>query len=244
MLKIDKLSVKVDNNNEILKEIDISINDGDVVVILGPNGHGKSTLLKSIMNHYSFEISHGNIFYNNINITNMKTSGIAKLGFFLSSQSPIEISGITNIDFYNSLLKENSNKKVSIFESYKKINNYLEKVNFDKNILKRYINQGFSGGEKKKNEIMQMLLLDPKIIMLDEIDSGLDVDTYEIIIDILLEEKAKKKTIIFITHNIKLIERLKPNKFFLLGNGKIIQTGNYETANETLKKGFNKYLNK
>ncbi len=244
MLKIDKLSVKVDNNNEILKEIDISINDGDVVVILGPNGHGKSTLLKSIMNHYSFEISHGNIFYNNINITNMKTSEIAKLGFFLSSQSPIEISGITNIDFYNSLLKENSNKKVSIFESYKKINNYLEKVNFDKNILKRYINQGFSGGEKKKNEIMQMLLLDPKIIMLDEIDSGLDVDTYEIIIDILLEEKAKKKTIIFITHNIKLIERLKPNKFFLLGNGKIIQTGNYETANETLKKGFNKYLNK
>jgi Fe-S cluster assembly ATP-binding protein len=243
MLKIDKLSVKVENN-EILKEIDITINNGDTVVILGPNGHGKSTLLKSIMNHYSFKISHGDIFYNDINITNMNTSEIAKLGFFLSSQSPIEINGITNIDFYNSLLKENSNEKVSIFESYKKINTYLEKVNFDKSILKRYINQGFSGGEKKKNEIMQMLLLNPKIIMLDEIDSGLDVDTYETIIDILLEEKEKGKTIIFITHNIKLIERLKPNKFFLIGNGKIIQTGDYETANETLKKGFNKYLNK
>ncbi len=244
MLKIDQLSVKVDNNNEILKKIDITIDKGDIVVILGPNGHGKSTLLKSIMNHYSFEKIHGNIFYNNLNITNKNTSEIAQLGFFLSSQSPIEINGITNIDFYISMLKENSDKKVSVFESYKKINTYLKKVNFDESILKRYINQGFSGGEKKKNEIMQMLLLNPEIILLDEIDSGLDVDTYEIIIDILLKEKAKGKTIIFITHNNKMIERLKPNKLFLICNGKVIRTGDYETAHETLKSGFNKYLNK
>lgn len=242
MLKIDKLSVKVDNNNKILKQIDMAIDKGDVVVILGPNGHGKSTILKSIMNHYSFIKSNGNILYNDIDITNKNTSEIAQLGFFLSSQSPIEINGITNIDFYTSLLKENSNQKVSIFEAYKKINAYLKKINFDESILKRYINQGFSGGEKKKNEIMQMLLLNPEIIMLDEIDSGLDVDTYETIIDILLEEKENRKTIIFITHNIKLIERLKPNKFFLIVNGKVVQTGDYQTANETLKKGFNKYL--
>ncbi|MGL4950673.1 MAG: AAA family ATPase, partial [Mycoplasma sp.] len=164
-------------------------------------------------------------------------------GIFLANQNPVEIPGITMLDFFKSIYEE-VNQKTNLLEFYKIINGILKTVNLNEDFLSRSINEKFSGGEKKKSEMAQMLLLKPDFIMLDEIDSGLDFDATKTIIDILLEEKKQKKTIVFVSHHDNLIKQLLPNKVILLANKKIVQTGDMNLANDILSMGYKKYLSK
>lgn len=239
-LSVKKIKVTIDDN-VILNDISFDVNQGDIIAIIGPNGHGKSTILKSIINHYSLKID-GKILLDKKNIVNLSPDEITNLGIFYCSQNPIEIHGITQLDLYKSILNVKNNKPLKISEMYIKISKNLKKLGFDESILERYVNVGFSGGEKKKNEIVQMLLMNPEIILLDEIDSGLDIDTFNNIIDIIKEEIQLKKSVILVSHNHELIKKLNPNKVILIANGQIVKIGDINLANEIFTKGFKKYF--
>lgn len=242
MLKITELNIKVDQNT-ILDDISLEINDGDVVCILGQNGQGKSTLLKAIMGLHGYLQDHGTIIYNNQPIDNLSVTERAKLGIFLANQNPIEIDGIVLLDFYKAILETNQ-QNVNFLKMYQKIEEVLKTVKLSNDVLKRYVNVGFSGGEKKKNEIVQMLLLNPELILLDEIDSGLDVDTVKLIIEIIKKEITNKKTVIYISHSKQTIDELKPNKVILLHDHKIVASGGYELAQRITNDGYLKTLTK
>ena len=241
-LKVKNLNVYIDTK-QILNDINFNINENDVIAIIGPNGHGKSTILKSIINHYSLT-KEGSIRLNSNEINNLTTNQIANLGIFYCSQNPVEIPGITQLDLYKSILNNINNEPLKIGQMYLQISKNLKKLNLDESVLERYVNVGFSGGEKKKNEILQMLLLDPNIILLDEIDSGLDIDTFNIISNIVLEEIKKNKSVVFVTHNYNLINKLNPNKVLLVVNGKIVKEGDKNLADEIFNIGFNNYFKK
>lgn len=240
VLEIVNLYISI-GEKSILKNLNFVVNEGDCVCILGSNGEGKSTILKAIMNHYLIEINKGEIIFENTNITNLSSEERSHLGIFLIYQNPIEIEGINQLDLYKSILNEN-NKKTNIANLYKTVKKNLEKINLNEDILEREVNVNFSGGEKKKNEIMQMLLLDPKLILVDEIDSGLDVDSMKTICGILKQELKIGKTIIFITHNKQMIEELKPNKVLLLFDKKIVKEGDYNFGLNVINDGFKKTL--
>jgi len=234
MLNIKNLNIKI-NEKQILKNINILINTGETVCIIGKNGNGKSTLLKTIMGHYSTEITSGEIYYNNKLINSLGVDEKVNLGIYLANQNPIEIQGINQLEIYKAILNKNTNLKT--LELFRKIDKNLKKVGLPNEILERYLNDGFSGGEKKKNEIMMMELLNPELIMLDEIDSGLDATALDSILKILKEEQ-NKKTIIYITHQMKIIKELTPDKIIILGNETIIKSGGKELVEEVLANGL------
>lgn len=242
MLKITNLNINIDQN-PILENISLEIQNGDVVCILGQNGQGKSTLLKAIMGLHGYTQENGTIIYNNNVIDGLTVTERAKIGIFLANQNPIEIDGIVMLDFYKSILETND-KNVNFLKMYKKIEDILKIVKLSNDVLKRYVNVGFSGGEKKKNEIVQMLLLNPELILLDEIDSGLDIDTVKLIINIINTEISNKKTVIYISHSKQTIDALKPNKVILLHGHKIVASGGYELAQQITNDGYTKTLTK
>ncbi len=242
ILTLKNLDIKIDKKN-ILKDININAKSGECIAILGQNGEGKSTILKTIMGHYSTSIGKGEIIFKENLINNLKSFERSKLGIFLINQNPIEIEGLKTIDFYKSILNAKGIKLKTI-EFYKTIEKNLKLVNLNQDILERDFNLGFSGGEKKRNEIIQMLLLKPELILVDEIDSGLDVDSFKIIVDILKQQLKNGKTMIIVSHNKELIKQLQPNKIYLLANQTIVHTGNYDFAMDIMENGFKKVLNK
>lgn len=242
MFQIKNLNITI-NNNPILRNVNLDLQKGDIVAILGPNGQGKSSLLKAIMSHYSVELTSGDIIFNNENITTLNTYEKARKGIFLALQTPTEISGLSQINLYKSIIKNNNlNKEIKMLELFKIINSSLKTVHLSEDVLERSINENFSGGEKKKNEIMQMMLMNPEIIMLDEIDSGLDVDTTLNVIEILKNIDLKQKILMFVTHNEKLIQSLKPNKVILIANNEIVKQSDISLANEIIKNGYKNIL--
>ncbi len=242
ILSLKNLDIKIDKKN-ILNNININVKPGECIAILGQNGEGKSTILKTIMGHYATSVGKGEIVFKDKIINELKSFERSNLGIFLINQNPIEIEGLKTIDFYKSILNAKGTKLKTI-EFYKIIEANLKLVNLNQDILERDFNLGFSGGEKKRNEIMQMLLLDPQLILVDEIDSGLDVDSFKIIIDILKKELKKGKTLIIVSHNKELIKQLQPNKIYLLANQTIVHKGDYEFAMDIMENGFKKILNK
>lgn len=240
-LKIEDFNVSVDNKR-ILENVNIDAKQGDIIAIVGPNGVGKSTLFKAIMNHYSTS-ANGKIIFNDKDITKSKTQDKAKMGFYYGFQNPVELDGIKLLDLYKTIVDNQLNKKVELFKLYSEITPLFKFFNLDVEMLSRYNNVNFSGGQKKKNELIQMQLIKPKVILLDEIDSGSDVDTIKKIANLI--NQIKEYSIIFlISHQMQLIEKIKPNKVYVLANKKIIKQGNYETLVKTLKEGFSKYENK
>ena len=189
-LVIKNLHAEVDGK-EILKGIDLTVNEGETIAVLGPNGHGKSTLLNVIMGHPKYVVTQGSVFFDDKNVLEMTTDERAKLGLFLGMQNPSEIPGVINSDFLRAAVNAKSEKPISTYQFYKVLDKATKELKMPFDLATRSLNEGFSGGEKKRNEILQLMLLEPKIAMLDEIDSGLDVDAIQVVADVIKEEQKK-----------------------------------------------------
>lgn len=236
-LKITNLAVKIENKI-ILNKFNLTINSGEIHVILGPNGTGKSTLSKVIMGDTDYEIVSGTIKFDNKDITKLETDERAKLGIFLGFQMPISIEGVTNSDFLRTAI-HSSEKEFKLMEFIKKINSTCDKLKMDKEMVHRAVNVGFSGGERKKNEILQMYLLNPNTILLDEIDSGLDMDSLKIVGKSVMDYyEENKPAILLITHYQRLLNYIKPTHVHIMRDGKIIKSGDIKLVKEVEEKGY------
>ena len=243
MLKISNLyTVSVDDNTNILKGLNLNIKKGEIHVIMGPNGSGKSTLSNTILNNPKYKITDGEIVFNNEVINGLKTNEIAKKGIFMSFQTPVEVPGVKVSDFLRSSLNSISEEKLNLFKFVSKLEETMDKLNIDKSYMNRELNVGFSGGEKKKNEILQLLMINPKLAILDETDSGLDVDAIKVVKEGIKLYKNSDNSVLIITHNGKLLEGLNIDYVHILVDGKIVETGDISLAKEIEKNGYSKYL--
>ena len=239
-LKIKNLTVQIENK-KILNNFNLEIKSGEVHAIMGPNGTGKSTLTKVIMGNPNYQIIGGDILFDDKNINDLKTDERARLGIFLGMQSPIEIEGVSNADFLRTDLRSKDDN-FKLFDFIKELDTTVDKLKMNKDMIHRGINQGFSGGERKKNEILQMYILKPNIVMLDEIDSGLDVDSLKLIGNSVTDYSQKEKpAVLLITHYNRLLEYIKPDFVHIMKNGQIIKTGNYSLVKEIEENGYEKY---
>ena len=245
MLSIKNIDVSVDNK-KVLSNFSLDINDGSIHVIMGPNGVGKSTLSRVIMGDNHYKITNGDIFFNGESIKEMATDVRSRKGIFLVMQYPMEIDGVSNQDFLRTAMSSHSGKKVGLYDFILQCEKASDELKMDKSLIHRSLNVGFSGGEKKKNEVLQMKLLKPKFIILDELDSGLDVDSVKIVAKNVLQYKKENPdtSILIITHLPKLLEYLKPDYVHVVIDGNICETGGYELANKIEEDGYNNYLNK
>ncbi len=241
ILEIKNLKASI-NTNEILKDLNLTVYKGEIHAIMGPNGSGKSTFSKVLAGHPAYEVSDGEILLNGNNILNLDPEEISHLGVFLAFQYPIEIPGVSNEDFlrlaYNAKQKFKNQPEVDPLEFLTIINEKLELVDMSPVFLSRNVNEGFSGGEKKRNEILQMILLDSELSILDETDSGLDIDALKIISNGINTFMEDDKAIILITHYQRLLDYIKPHFVHVMQNGKIIKTGTAELAKELEVKGY------
>ncbi len=237
MLEIKDLHVKVEEK-EILKGINLKFEKGKIYALMGPNGSGKSTLANVIMGNPKYKITKGKILFNNEDITNLNPAQRAKKGIFLSFQNPSEIEGVAISNFLRMALNSSKNQKISVPDFHKLLKEKLKLLKMPENMSERYLNYGFSGGEKKKSEILQLALLNPKIAILDETDSGLDIDALKTIASEINMLMNKDKTIILITHYKRILEYLKPDKLFVMINGKIAIEGKDKLINQLEKKGY------
>ncbi len=240
MLEIKDLTVKVENKI-ILDKFNLTIEDGKTHVIMGPNGVGKSTLTKVIMCDLNYKIISGDIIYNNESILNLTTDQRAKKGIFLAMQNPPYIDGVTNADFLRTALSSKYEKNINLYSFIKKLDDAVDDLKMPEEMVHRSVNKGFSGGEKKKNEILQMKILEPTFIMLDEIDSGVDVDALKIVADNINKYKENNKDVscLIITHYTHLLNYVKPDYVHVLKDGKVIKTGDYKLALQIENNGFN-----
>jgi Fe-S cluster assembly ATP-binding protein len=240
MLEINNLHAGIDKK-EILKGLDLKIKPGEVHAIMGPNGSGKSTLSNILSGKKGYEIK-GDIKFDNSNLLDLEIEERAHKGIFLAFQYPLEIPGVNTNNFLktslNAVKKARGEKELDAIEFLKLVKEKSAKLKFDENILSRQLNVGFSGGEKKKNEILQMSILNPKLSILDETDSGLDIDALKIVSDGVNSLRNNKNSFLIITHYQRLLNYIKPDYVHVLKEGKIIKTGNFELALELEKKGY------
>ena len=241
MLNIKNLSVETENK-KILDKINLKINDGEFHVIMGQNGTGKSTLANIITGKEGYNITNGDILFENKSIINLNPEERALLGIFMSFQYPVSIAGVNTMHFLrtaiNSLKKHKKEKEINPAEFIKTFKENLKKVGLNEDFTKRAVNDGFSGGEKKRFEILQMMLMDPKFIVLDETDSGLDIDALKIVAESINSIRSKKKSFLLITHYHRILKYLNPNFVHVLANWKIIKSGDEKLALELEEKGY------
>ena len=241
ILEIKNLKASI-NANEILKDLNLTVYKGEIHAIMGPNGSGKSTFSKVLAGHPAYEVLDGEILLNGNNILNLDPEEISHLGVFLAFQYPIEIPGVSNEDFlrlaYNAKQKFKNQPEVDPLEFLTVINEKLELVDMSPVFLSRNVNEGFSGGEKKRNEILQMILLDSELSILDETDSGLDIDALKIISNGINTFMKDDKAIILITHYQRLLDYIKPHFVHVMQNGKTVKTGSGNLAKQLEEKGY------
>jgi Fe-S cluster assembly ATP-binding protein len=241
ILEIKNLKASI-NNIEILKGLNLTINEGEIHAIMGPNGSGKSTFSKVIAGHPAYQVLSGEILYKGQNIINFEPDQRSHLGIFLAFQYPIEIPGVSNEDFlrlaYNSKLKSNNEVEIDPIEFLSLITEKLKIVDMSSTFLSRNVNEGFSGGEKKRNEILQMALLNPDLAILDETDSGLDIDALKVVANGVNKLKSKDNAVLVITHYQRLLDYIVPDFVHVLHNGKIVKSGGKELALQLEEKGY------
>ncbi|MDD3341022.1 MAG: Fe-S cluster assembly ATPase SufC [Bacilli bacterium] len=242
LLQVSNLHAGVENK-EILKGLNLEINPGEIHVIMGPNGTGKSTLSSVIMGDPSYTVTKGTISYNEKDLLEMSVDERAREGVFLAMQYPSELSGVNNLQFLKTAInaKREENDPIKLLDFYKQITKTKEKLKMKEDYAERFVNVGFSGGEKKRNEIFQMILLEPKLIILDEIDSGLDIDAIKIVGENIMEyymEHKEETGIIIITHYPRLLEYIKPDFVHIIKEGVIVKTGDASLAMHLEETGY------
>ena len=241
MLEIKKLNVSVEEN-KILNDLTLSIKTGEVHAIMGPNGSGKSTIAHTLAGNPNYQVESGSISFNGSDLLDMEPTERSLDGLFLAFQYPIEIPGVTNASYLRQIL--NSHRKyqekdpIDAAEFLKILKEKSAYLKIPMEMHSRFVNTGFSGGEKKKNEVLQMDLLDPKLIIMDETDSGLDVDALKVTADAVNQMKSKNRSLIIVTHYLRLLEYIKPDFVHIFQNGKIIESGDSSLASRIDKEGY------
>ena len=225
-------------DREILKGLNLEINEGETIALLGPNGNGKSTLLQTIMGNPRYHVTQGSIFLDNIDLLKQEVDERNRLGIFLAMQNPSEVPGVNNADFLKASLNAHREKPIRLAEFYRLLDEAYKEVNIPFEFSSRNLNEGFSGGEKKKNEILQMLLLSPKFSMLDEIDSGLDVDAINVVSKVIQKEQAKGKGFLIVSHYARLYDLIKVDRTLILVDGKIAIEGDKNLIKRVDQEGY------
>jgi Fe-S cluster assembly ATP-binding protein len=247
LLRLKNLEASIENT-QIIKKFNLDIKNNEIHVIMGPNGSGKSTLSKILAGHPAYTVTNGEIEFNQKNLLNLAPEDRSHEGLFLAFQYPIEIPGVTNYDFlrlaYNQKQKYYNQSELDPLQFMELTQTMIEKLKMKSEFLNRNLNEGFSGGEKKRNEILQMLLLDPKLVILDEIDSGLDIDAIKIICDGIISNLKKDSSLIVITHYPKILSYLKPTHVHIMIDGKIVKTGNMELIEILENEGYDAFTKK
>lgn len=236
-LEIRNLHVYVEEK-EILKGVNLKVNKGETLALLGPNGHGKSTLLAVIMGNPKYRVTEGEILLDGVNLLDLTIDARSKAGVFLAMQYPSEVPGVVNADFLKAAINAHREKPVKLFEFYRELESASKKMNISMDMAQRYLNEGFSGGEKKRNEILQMLLLKPSIAMLDEIDSGLDVDALVTVSKAINEMQNSERAFLVVSHYARLYGLINPTRAAVMINGKIALDGGPELIERIDKDGY------
>ncbi|MCC3662343.1 Fe-S cluster assembly ATPase SufC, partial [Staphylococcus haemolyticus] len=237
--EIKDLHVSIEDK-EILKGVNLTINTGEIHAIMGPNGTGKSTLSSAIMGHPSYEVTQGEVLLDGVNILELEVDERAKAGLFLAMQYPSEITGVTNADFMRSAInaKREEGQEINLMQFIKKLDKEMDFLDIDKDMAQRYLNEGFSGGEKKRNEILQLMMLEPKFAILDEIDSGLDIDALKVVSKGINEMRGEEFGALMITHYQRLLNYITPDKVHVMYGGKVVKSGGPELAKRLEEEGY------
>ncbi|HEK5824823.1 TPA: Fe-S cluster assembly ATPase SufC [Staphylococcus aureus] len=238
-LEIKDLHVSIEDK-EILKGVNLTINTDEIHAIMGPNGTGKSTLSSAIMGHPSYEVTKGEVLLDGVNILELEVDERAKAGLFLAMQYPSEITGVTNADFMRSAInaKREEGQEINLMQFIKKLDKNMDFLDIDKDMAQRYFNEGFSGGEKKRNEILQLMMLEPKFAILDEIDSGLDIDALKVVSKGINQMRGENFGALMITHYQRLLNYITPDKVHVMYAGKVVKSGGPELAKRLEEEGY------
>jgi Fe-S cluster assembly ATP-binding protein len=237
LLEIKDLVVEVEGK-EIIKGLNLKLEKGKVNVLMGPNGSGKSTLSNIIMGHPKYKIKSGMILYEGNDLSELKPNERSLKGIFLSFQYPHEIPGVTMSSFLRSIVNARRKEKIPLKEFRDKAKELLEKLKMDSSFLRRYVNEGFSGGEKKRAEILQLMMLNPELAILDETDSGLDIDALKVVSEGINSYIDEDKCILLITHYKRILDYIKPDKIFIMKDGKIVLESGPELIDHLEEKGY------
>ncbi|EOA9361272.1 TPA: Fe-S cluster assembly ATPase SufC [Staphylococcus aureus] len=238
-LEIKDLHMSIEDK-EILKGVNLTINTDEIHAIMGPNGTGKSTLSSAIMGHPSYEVTKGEVLLDGVNILELEVDERAKAGLFLAMQYPSEITGVTNADFMRSAInaKREEGQEINLMQFIKKLDKNMDFLDIDKDMAQRYLNEGFSGGEKKRNEILQLMMLEPKFAILDEIDSGLDIDALKVVSKGINQMRGENFGALMITHYQRLLNYITPDKVHVMYAGKVVKSGGPELAKRLEEEGY------
>ena len=239
VLEIKNLHVSIEDK-EILKGVNLTLNTNEIHAIMGPNGTGKSTLSAAIMGNPNFEVTEGEVLLDGVNVLELEVDERARLGLFLAMQYPSEIAGITNAEFMRAAMnaKRDENDKISVMNFIKKLDEKMALLNMPEEMAERYLNEGFSGGEKKRNEILQLLMLEPTFAILDEIDSGLDIDALKVVAKGVNEMRSENFGALIITHYQRLLNYVTPDYVHIMMEGRVVMSGGADLAKRLEAEGY------
>lgn len=237
MLKIENLHVEIEGQ-EIIKGLDLEMNEGEIHAIMGPNGSGKSTLANVLMGHPRYEVTGGSVTFQGEDVFELEADERAKLGMFLAFQYPSEVPGVTVANFLRTAVNSVREEELSTMEMYKLLQEKMKVMQMDQRFAERYLNEGFSGGEKKRNEILQMLMLDPKLAIMDETDSGLDIDALQVVAKGVNEMRGGDFSAVVITHYSRILRYIEPDHVHVMLDGRIVTSGDKSLADQLEDKGY------